>query len=249
MAGKAKVKILVVEDNPAVLQLLERGLEPCGEVQSASDGADALLRVVEAVPDLVVSDYNMPGLNGRQLFEKLRARDSTQALPFIFVASRAEIEERLRPFIEGVEDYIPKPFFLRDLTARVKKVSDRIHLEKLQTTARRPGVIDGLLEEMNLIDLFQTLEMGQKSCRLTMKNDTDGKCEIYFEGGQVYDATFGTITGDEAVYKIAKWAKGSFEIDFNAAPSPEKRTTQSTQGMLMEAMRLLDESERAGEGG
>lgn len=248
MADKAKVKILVVEDNPAVLKLLQKGLEVCGEVQVAADGADALLKAVEAAPDLIVSDYKMPGLNGRQLFEKLRSRDTTKKVPFIFVATRADIEEKLRPVLEGVEDFIPKPFFLRDLAGRVKKVSDRIHLEKMQATARRPGVIEGLLAEMNMIDLFQTLEMGQKNCRLTMKNGSE-KCEIFFEGGQVYDAVFGNVTGDDAVYGIAGWTKGNFEIDFNASPSPERRTKQSTQGLLMEAMRLLDEAEQGGEGG
>ena len=57
MAAKAKVKILVVEDNPAVLKLLQKGLGVCGEVQVATDGADALLKAVEAIPDLIVSDY------------------------------------------------------------------------------------------------------------------------------------------------------------------------------------------------
>ena len=227
--------------------LLQKGLSVCGDVQSATDGADALLKAVEAAPDLIVSDYKMPGLNGRQFLEKLRQRDNLQKIPFIFVATKADIEEKLRPYVDGVEDFIHKPFFLRDLTARVKKVSDRIHLEKLQTTARRPGVIDGLLAEMNFIDLFQTLEMGQKTCRLTMKNG-DQTCDIFFEGGQVYDAVFGGVVGDDAVYGIAGWSKGNFEIDFNAPVSPERRTTQSTQGLLMEAMRLLDESERDGGG-
>lgn len=248
MAAASKVRILVVEDNPAVLKLVQKGLESCGEVQGAVDGADALLKVVENPPDLIVSDYKMPGLNGRQLYEKLRTREATEKVPFIFVATRADIEERLRPFIEGVEDFIPKPFFLRDLTARVKKVSDRIHLEKLQTSTRRAGVIEGLLEEMNLIDLFQTLEMGQKTCRLTVKSNNAEMCEIYFESGQVYDASLGDLGGDEAVYKMASWSRGSFEIDFNAAPSGQRRTTQSTQGLLMEAMRLLDEAQRNGGG-
>ncbi len=141
-----------------------------------------------------------------------------------------------------MEDYIPKPFFLRDVVSRAKKVADRLHLEKLQTVARRPGVIEGRLEEMNVIDLFQSLEMGQKSCSLTLTSGGN-KCAIFMENGQVYDAVCGPATGDEAVYKAVEWSEGTFEIDFSGK-SPERRTTKSTQGLLMEGMRLLDEARR-----
>lgn len=242
MAGKSAVKILVVDDNPAVLELLRKGMEACGTVVTSADGADALLKAIEERPDLIMSDYQMPGLNGRQFYEKVRARDETKRTPFIFLASKADIEEKLRQYTDGVEDYIVKPFFLREVVARTKKVTDRLHLEKLQTTARRPGVIDGRLEEMNVIDLFQSLEMGQKSCALTLTHGQE-KCQIFLENGQVYDAVLGSITGDAAVYKAVEWSAGTFEIDFSGK-SPQRRTTRSTQGLLMEALRLLDESRR-----
>jgi len=238
---------LIVEDNPAVLELLRKGMESCGEVIAAADGADALLKAIEEQPDLIISDYQMPGLDGRQLYEKLRARDQTRKIPIIFMAGRADIEERLRQLGDGVEDYIVKPFFVRDVVARAKKTVDRLHLEKLQTTARRPGVIEGRLEEMTVIDLLQSIEMGQKTCRLTLNNGNE-KCEIFLEGGQVCDAASGKTSGDEAVYKVVEWNQGTFEIDFNAKSS-QRRTTRSTQGLLMEALRLLDEARRdRGEG-
>lgn len=242
MAGKSAVKILVVDDNPAVLELLRKGMEACGTVVTSADGADALLKAIEEKPDLIMSDYQMPGLNGRQFYEKVRARDETKKTPFIFLASKGDIEEKLRQYTDGVEDYIVKPFFLREVVARTKKVTDRLHLEKLQTTARRPGIIDGRLEEMNVIDLFQSLEMGQKSCSLTLTHGQE-KCQIFLENGQVYDAVLGSITGDAAVYKAVDWNAGTFEIDFSGK-SPQRRTTRSTQGLLMEALRLLDESRR-----
>lgn len=242
MATKAAVKILLVEDNEAVLDLLRRAMEPCGEILTATDGAEALLKAVEEPPDLIVSDYAMPGLNGRQLYEKLRAREQTKKIPFIFLAGKSDIEEKLRPFTDGVEDYIAKPFFVREVAARAKKVCDRLLLEKLQTQARRPGVIEGLLEEMSVIDLFQSLEMGQKSCRLLLRRSRE-QCEVFFNKGQVYDAVCGAVVGDEAVYKTAAWAEGRFEIDFSGK-SRQRRTTKSTQGLLMEAMRLLDEANR-----
>lgn len=242
MAGKTGVKILVVDDNPAVLNLLRKGMEVCGEVLTAKDGADALVKAIEEKPDLIVSDYQMPGLDGLQLYEKLRGRSETRKIPFIFLASKGEIEEKLRQFTDGVEEFIAKPFFVREVVSRTKKLTDRMHLEKLQTTARRPGVIEGSLAEMGVIDLFQSLEMGQKSCRLTLLSGKE-KCEIFFENGQVYDAFLGKTAGNAAVYKIMNWNQGSFEIDFSGK-SVQRRTTVSTQGLLMEGLRLLDEAGR-----
>jgi len=236
------VKVLVVDDNPLVLDLIAKGMASHCEVSTAADGGDALLKAVDNPPDLIIADYKMPGLDGRQLYEKLRGREQTRHIPFIFVASRGDIEEKLRPLVDGVEDFIPKPFFLKDLVRLAKKVVDRLHLEKLQQHASRPGVIQGRLEEMGITDLMQSLEMGQKSCRLTLSRGSE-QCELFFMAGQCKHARLGALEGDPAVYEAVNWSEGEFEIDFSAA-SDRTTTTRSTTGLLMEAMRLLDEANR-----
>src|SRR5258705_6574585 len=238
------VKLLLADDNPLVRDLIVSGLETFCEVEIASDGADALLKVIDSPPDVILCDYKMPGLNGRQLFEKLRGRESTRHIPFLFMASRPDIEERLRPLVDGVEDFISKPFLAKDLVRLAKKIVDRLHLEKLQKRASRPGVIQGRLEEMSMIDLLQSLEMGQKSCRLHVQKAGEAG-DLFFAGGQCRDAKIGNLVGDEAVYKVLLWTEGEFEIDFNAAnASSNTTTTRSTTGLLMEAMRLMDEASR-----
>jgi CheY-like chemotaxis protein len=242
--GSKTVKLLLVDDNPLVRDLIHRGLDTFCEVEVCKDGADALLKVIDTPPDVILCDYKMPGLDGRQLFEKLRGRDATRHIPFLFMASRPDIEERLRPLVDGVEDFITKPFLIKDLVRIAKKVIDRLHLEKLQKQAARPGVIQGRLEEMSMIDLMQSLEMGQKSCRLIVRNN-GVQGELYFAGGQCRDARVGKVEGDDAVYKVVLWTAGEFEIDFNAANASEKTTTtKNTTGLLMEAMRLMDEANR-----
>jgi hypothetical protein len=105
-------------------------------------------------------------------------------------------------------------------------------------------VIQGRLEEMNMTDLMQSLEMGQKSCRLVVRKGEE-QAELYFATGQCRDAKIGTLQGDDAVFKVILWTEGEFEIDFNAAnASTATTTTRSTTGLLMEAMRLLDEANR-----
>jgi CheY-like chemotaxis protein len=238
------VRVLVVDDNALILDLLMKGLAPHCDASAAADGADALLKIVDDPPDLILCDYRMPGLDGRQLYDKLRARQQTKQIPFIFLASRSDMEEKLRPMVEGVEEFVVKPFFIKDIVRRMKKVIDRLHLEKLQNRAVRPGVIHGRLEEMSILDLMQSLEMGQKSCRLTIRHD-DETCEMFFSGGQCADAKLGDTEGEGAVFQVVRWPAGEFEIDFNSAAS---RTTisRTTTGLLMEALRLMDETQRDG---
>ena len=125
---------------------------------------------------------------------------------------------------------------------RIKRVVDRIALEKLSKAASTDGVLRGSLSQMNVIDLVQSLEMGRKSCLLTMTKGDD-KCEIYFSQGQAKHAAYGPITGDEAVFKVLRWTEGNFQIDFNGK-STQETTTLNTQGLLMEGLRLLDEAQR-----
>ena len=241
-AASKSVRLLVAEDNPLVRELIEKGLEPHCEIVFADDGADALLKVIDDPPDAILCDFKMPGLDGRQLFEKLRGREKTRHIPFLLMASRADIEEKLRPLTDGVEDFITKPFLVKDLVRAAKKVVDRLHLEKLQKTASRPGVIQGRLEEMSMTDLLQSLEMGQKSCRLVVRHNGE-QGELFFASGQCRDAQIGSIEGDDAVFKVILWTEGEFEIDFNAAnASTRTTTTRGTTGLLMEAMRLMDEA-------
>ena len=236
----SNVKILLVDDNPMILGMLQQALTAVGVVSTASDSADALLKAVDDPPDLLLCDYRMPGMDGRQLLERLKSRPATAGVAVILMASKADITERLAQ--DPVEDYLEKPFFLKDAVRKIKRVVDRIALEKLAKMGSTDGIVRGSLAQMNVIDLVQSLEMGRKSCLLTMTNAAD-KCEIYFAQGQAKHAVYGSITGDAAVFKVLRWTEGNFQIDFEGKTSQET-TTLNTQGLLMEGLRLLDEAQR-----
>jgi CheY-like chemotaxis protein len=237
------VKLLLVDDNAMVLGMLQQALASFARVVSAGDAADALLKAVDDPPDLVVCDYRMPGMDGRQLVERLKSRPATANFSAILMASRADIDERLSPQ-DAADDYLAKPFFLKEATRRIKRTVDRIALEKMAKTAPSDGVVRGNLSQMNVIDLMQSLEMGRKSCQLKLNNEGE-KCEVFFVEGQVKHATYGSLLGDQAVFKVLRWTGGNFELNFEGKTDQE--TTQlNTQGLLMEGLRLLDESQREG---
>src|SRR5690348_17266156 len=239
------LKLLLVDDNPMVLGMLQQAFSSLARITIATDAADALLKAVDDAPDLLVCDYRMPGMDGRQLIEKLKSRPATANFSSVLMASKADIAERLSP-LDAADDYLEKPFFLKDATRRIKRTIDRIALEKMAKTAPKDGVVRGNLSQMNVIDLMQSLEMGRKSCQLTLTNEGE-TCEVFFVEGQVKHATFGELVGDAAVFKVLRWTGGNFQLDFEG--KTDKQTTQlNTQGLLMEGLRLLDESQREGGG-
>src|SRR6266480_4188847 len=235
------VKLLLVDDNPMVLAMLQGALTPLAKVTTSNDSADALLKAVDDPPDLLVSDYRMPGMDGQQLVEKLKSRPKTAGIAVILLASKADITERFANH-EPVDDFVEKPFFLKEATQRIKRLIDKIALEKMAKTAPSDGVVRGSLAQMNVIDLVQSLEMGRKSCAMTLTNEGD-KCEMYFAEGQVQHAAYGSLTGDPAVFKVLRWDGGNFQINFEGK-TKQQSTSLNTQGLLMEGLRLLDESRR-----
>jgi CheY-like chemotaxis protein len=237
----SNLKILIVDDNPTILDLMCQSLEKCGEIITAGDGADALMKTIETKPDLIISDYTMPVMDGRALFDKLRARKETQNIPFVFLASQQEIDERLRMVLEGVEDYFVKPFFTRELLQQTRRITARLLQQRMEKQGGGAG-IKGRLTEISLIDWMQTLEQGRKTCALMLRSGGE-ECTLYFSDGQVNHAVCGPLMGDAAVFKVLTWNDGDWQVDFQKS-SAEHSTTMSTQGLMLEGLRIMDESNR-----
>jgi CheY-like chemotaxis protein len=236
------LKILVVDDNPTVLRLLMQSLEKCGELITATDGADALMKAIDVKPDLIFSDYSMPVMDGRALFEKLRARKETKDIPFCFVASQKEIDEHLRMVVDGVEEYFVKPFFVKELSERARRLTARFQQAKIEAKGAGGGRMGGSLSEMNLLDWMTSLEQGRKTCALILRRGAE-QCTMFFDEGQVSHAVYGDLKGDQAVFKVLTWTEGDWELDFKMTAT-ERTTTMPTQGLMMEGLRLLDEANR-----
>jgi DNA-binding response OmpR family regulator len=124
--GVAKPTILVVEDEVPLLTLLRYNLEKQGfRVDEAGDGEEALLRVAEGRPDLVLLDWMLPALSGIEVCRQLRRRPGTRDLPIIMVTARTEDQDAVRALDTGADDYISKPFAMDSLLARIRALLRR----------------------------------------------------------------------------------------------------------------------------
>ncbi|MBN1246856.1 MAG: hybrid sensor histidine kinase/response regulator [Anaerolineae bacterium] len=111
-----KKRILVVEDHDLLLYAIRDILDAEGyEVVTATDGIDALGKMGDATPDLIIADISMPRMDGYRFFEEVHAHPEWVPIPFIFLTARAEREDRLRGKAMGAEDYIVKPFDPQEL--------------------------------------------------------------------------------------------------------------------------------------
>ena len=110
---------LVVEDNPELLQFMADVLAVRYRVHAASNGQEALAKVLDAKPDVIISDVAMDVMDGYQLCRALRAAEETRTVPVLLVTARADISSVLTGFEAGANDYVLKPFHGRELLARV----------------------------------------------------------------------------------------------------------------------------------
>lgn len=119
--------VLVVEDEQDIAGLIKHTLERSGElkVDTVSSGDAALKSVIDATPDLIILDLNLPVLSGVEVCRILRSRPGTARTPIIMLTARTSESDRVLGLEAGADDYVTKPFSLRELAARVKAVLRR----------------------------------------------------------------------------------------------------------------------------
>ncbi|MFC1510479.1 response regulator [Candidatus Omnitrophota bacterium] len=120
-----KTVILTVDDDPDILDVLELTLSDSYEVIQANNGKEGLLAVQSKIPDLVISDYMMPVMNGRDFCKELKKDILLRHIPIIMLTGKGETQDRIGGIEAGVDDYMVKPFAPDELLARVKMILRR----------------------------------------------------------------------------------------------------------------------------
>jgi len=126
-----KGNILIVDDTPANLRLLSNMLTEQGyKVRAVVNGQMALTTTRAVPPDLILLDINMPGMNGYEVCQQLKADDATRAIPIIFISALDEVQDKVKAFTVGGVDYITKPFQFEEVLARVETHLSLCRLQK-----------------------------------------------------------------------------------------------------------------------
>jgi DNA-binding NarL/FixJ family response regulator len=121
-------QLLVVDDDPSLLLAVSETLRAEGhEVVTARRGSEAMVRVAESLPDLIITDIRMPGMDGYALVRNLRSAPRTRLIPIVFLTAKDETADRITGFQTGVDAYVTKPFESEELIAIVKSILERVH--------------------------------------------------------------------------------------------------------------------------
>jgi DNA-binding response OmpR family regulator len=240
----AKQQLLLVDSDPRGMRVLEVSLKKAGYiVTTAHTVADALGMVDVSTPDLILTETRLQGGDGFQLVRRLKEHPEWSTIPVVFLASDKSIEDKVRGLELGVEDYLTKPIFVRELLTRVSLLLAKRSQERL-TSARGGGRtrFAGSIEDMAVVDLLQTIEVSRKSGTARLDNGPHS-ATLWFRDGHVVDAQLGKLEGEEAVYRTLIWNGGTFEVEFGPASSVARDQTIATsmQALLMEGMRRVDE--------
>jgi len=238
----AKQNLLVVDADQRSLRVLEVSLRKAGySVAACTDVASAMEMLSISPPDMIISDTRLPDVDGFTFVEELRDHAAWGAIPFMFLSSDVSVESKVRGLELGVEDYLTKPIYIKEIITRVNLVMSRKEREGIESrgTSGEKAKFTGSLADMGLVDLLQTIDIGKKSGVLYVTSGRQ-RGAVYFRDGQLVDAELGPLNGERAIYRALVWNEGSFEIDFRPVRR-EDAIRSSTQGILMEGMRRVDE--------
>ncbi len=119
-------RILIVDDEPKLLSAVAETLSEEGyQVTTAKSGMEALVQLAESLPDLIISDVRMPGMDGYQLVGTLRSNPRTELIPIIFLTAKGRREDRISGFRNGVDAYVTKPFDPEELLVIIANILNR----------------------------------------------------------------------------------------------------------------------------
>lgn len=240
----SKQSLLLVDGDTRSLRVLEVSLRKAGfTVTPAASVQDALDKLELHAPDLIISETTFPEGDGFELRRRVRQTPDWAEIPFIFLTAEAAIENKIRGLELGVDDYLTKPIYIKEIVTRIN-----ILLQKKQRTRfeeRKDGRtrFAGRVADMPVVDVIQTIEISRKSGVIQFVGGGGRQAAIYFRDGKVIDAEAGTLQGEDAVYRLLTWSEGEFEVVFRTVRRREV-IAASSQGLLMEGMRRLDEWSR-----
>ncbi len=234
--------ILVADGDPKNLQILKENLEASGfAVITVSNGNKAWEEIQQMPPNLLLTEIDLPGLDGYQLLERLQADPNTKSIPLIFLTNQREIQHRVRGFEMGAKDYLVKPLHVKEVIAHIRMVLRRLErrkAEQMETYMK----FSGRLDQLNLADLIESFGVERKSGVLTLSNGRRTG-QVYFRDGAVVNSSLGDLKQELAIYQMMPWNKGYFNMVFREIEVPDEISV-SNLGLLLHGIKRMEIREK-----
>lgn len=233
-----------MDDSALIRQVISDSLTPAGfDVSAAADGSEALARIAEARPDLIIADILMPVMDGWALCEEVRRAPATRSIPIIILTTERDVPKRIKGLEIGADDYVCKPFSKEELVARVEAVLRRAGARESGPPvegAPQADRLSGHTDHIPMSDLLQLLSLNIRSGTLHLWGESVAR--IYFGDGRILNAETQGLTGEKALFRIMAWPSARFEFEPGGPVRLiETAIAGSTSSILMDGFAHLDE--------
>ena len=235
----AQETILVVDADQKSQKLLEVSFKKEGyHVLVTETIKDAIKTIGAERPDLIICDTDLPDGDGFTLCEQLKLNPKFASIPFLFLTEDEELSRKMKAFELGAAEYLQKPIFIKDVTSRVKLQLQELNKSRLHD-AGDEELITGSLDDITVIDLLQTIESRDRSGILELEREQDIRAEVSFHKGNILDAECGPLRGEEALYRLMLWPKGTFRLEYKEVHSAD-HIEKDSSALLIEGMKRFE---------
>ena len=233
-------KILVVDDDTNILKLLDISLTKAGyDIFVCDNAEDAIEKANSIRPDLIISDINMPEMDGIEFCWMIRENSEIPMVPFIFLSSLKDPDYEIRGYRAGADDFLSKPIDRSDLLEHVAALINRSKKLQSMDPEREKSAskgISGDLSELSLLEIIQLININKRSGIFTVSD-----AKLYFKDGNIIKAEYDEEKNEKAINKLVKLKEGHFQFT-NQAVDVDVEISANTMHIVMEACRIMDEN-------
>ena len=240
-------RILVVDSDEQVASILSVKLKHAGfEAATTGDSPDALSIIPQFKPDIIVSEMILPKMSGIDFMKRVKMNPETMHIPFVFLSSSRDVENKILALDMGAAAVLAKPLFINDLLENIKKILGDYELKG--GAADEENAPSGDISDISVLNILSILLENQSSGEVEFSSSSDKKGVIFCDSGNVVRAETSDSEnrdGMEELYKILSWSDGTFSVNYGDIDVerniciPQKKIIEKAAGWFREYSALL----------
>ena len=209
-------RILVVDSDEQVASILSIKLKQSGfEATAAGNSADALKIIPEFRPDIIVSEMILPKMSGIDFMKRVKMNPETMRVPFVFLSSSRDVENKILALDMGAAAVLAKPLFINDLLEKLKEILGEYELKNSSVSEEKTP--EGDISDISVLNILSILLENKSSGEVEFSASSERRGVIFCDCGNVVRAETDdgeNKDGMEELYKILSWSDGTFSVNY-----------------------------------
>lgn len=240
-------RILVVDSDEQVASILSVKLKHAGfAAKTAGNSADALKIIRDFKPDIIVSEMILPKMSGIDFMKRVKMNPETMHIPFVFLSSSRDVENKILALSMGAAAVLAKPLFINDLLENIGEILGEY--ESKGTSEPEENTPEGDVSDISVLNILSILLENKASGEVEISASSERKGLIFCDGGNVIRVETndgGNIDGMEELYKILSWSDGTFSVNYGSVSAernifiPQKKIIEKSVEWFREYSSIL----------